>query len=315
MSCPAEIQEQILSYLPFINIIPLRRVCQLWNEIILHLVSRMDNKYISTWTMTLSTASGTQITVPLSLESTRDVSDWNEVYHRPYIFSGPISGIFRSDQAQVLKLQFWDTKQGQHVPRTSPDCAYKCCGLCDITIWPWSTLPVSRQGPLGEVIKWRDLYKIDLWESHWDKASLQHKSRQQHIGMPWAAHGMQVVANDGTHYMSMFHGHPVLVTNEGFIAVPGLPGSTFAPNRIRIALSYSAICGFLLVQRRMEAFQRREICLDPYFALIGDPRMKDLAIRARIGCGCKLVDWEHEDLGIKVIRLDDSESNNFDRFR
>jgi hypothetical protein len=43
--------------------------------------------------------------------------------------------------------------------------------------------------------------------------------------------------------------------------------------------------------------------------------MRELAIQARFGCGCKLVDWEHEDLGIKVIRLEDSECNSFDRFR
>lgn len=124
-----------------------------------------------------------------------------------------------------------------------------------------------------------------------------------------------IPSNQGSNYMSMFHGQPVQITNEGYIAVAGQPGNSLEPNRIRIALSYSAICGFLLVQRRMEAFQRGEICLDPFVEIIRDPRMKEMAIRARIGCGCKLVDWEHEDLGIKVIQLDDSERNNYDRFR
>ena len=313
---PAEIQEQIVSYLPFVNIIPLRRVCCLWNEIILHLLSRINSNYLSSWTMALSTANGTTVSIPLSLESTRDADNWTEIYHRPYIFTGPVSGIFRTDQAQVLKLQFWDTKQGQYIPRTNPECVSKCCGLCDITIWPWSTLPVSRQGPLGEVIKWRDLYKIDLWESHWDKEFIQHKSRQQQIGMQWHTHGMPIMAaNHGVHYMSMFSGQPVQVTNEGHVAVPGLPGTSFLPNRIRIALSYSAICGFLLLQKRMEAFQTGDMGLESLNWIIKDPRGSEPAIRAKLGCGCKLADWEHEDLGIKVIQLDDSESNNYDRFR
>jgi hypothetical protein len=265
--------------------------------------------------MTLSTINGTTVSIPLSLDLTRDATNWTEIYHRPYIFTGPVSGIFRSDQAQVLILQFWDAKQGQPIPRTNPECAYKCCGLCDITIWPWSTLPVSRRGPLGEVIKWRDLYTIDLWESQWDKEFIRHKSRQQQIGMPWNTQGMQLIAaNHGIHYMSMFSGQPVQVTSAGHVAVPGLPGTSFAPNRMRIALSYSAICGFLLLEKRMEALQQ-EVGLETLGSNIRDPRRQGPAIRANIGCGCKLADWEHEDLGIKVIQLDDSESNNYDRFR
>lgn len=124
-----------------------------------------------------------------------------------------------------------------------------------------------------------------------------------------------MAANDGIHYMSMFSGQPVQVTNEGHVAVPGLPGTSFLPNRIRIALSYSAICGFLLVQKRMEAFHTGDSGLDSFGSIIKDPRRRELAIRAKLGCGCKLADWEYEDLGIKVIQLDDSESNNYDRFR
>ena len=110
-------------------------------------------------------------------------------------------------------------------------------------------------------------------------------------------------------------GSPVQMTNDGYVAVQGVPGHTFAPNRIRIALSYSAICGFLLLQRRREEFLMGKIHLEPVGYSIQDPRMWELAIQARIGCGCKLVDWEHEDLGIKVIRLEDLECNGFDRFR
>ena len=116
-------------------------------------------------------------------------------------------------------------------------------------------------------------------------------------------------------YVGIYMASPVQMTGEGHVAVQGIPGHTFAPNRIRIALSYSAICGFLVLQRRREEFLMGKICLDPVGSLVQDPRMRELAIQARVGCGCKLIDWEHEDLGIKVIRLEDSECNSFDRFR
>jgi hypothetical protein len=104
---------------------------------------------------------------------------------------------------------------------------------------------------------------------------------------------------------------PVQITEEGvYIAIQGVPLNSFAPNRIRIALSYSAICGFFVLQRRREEFNEGKTPLDPVSSIIQDPMMKELAIQAKIGCGCKLVDWEHEDLGIKVIRLEDSVSYN-----
>jgi hypothetical protein len=312
---PTEIHEEILSYLPFINLIPLRRVSQLWNLIILHLVGRTkQNSYLSSWTMCLFSSSGVTHSIPLKLESTRDAIDWNDIYHRPYIFSGQISGISRTDQAEVLKLQFWDTKQGEYIPETTSECQFRCCGLCDITVWPWSTLPLSRQGPLGEVIKWRDLYKIDLWESHWDEALLRKRNIEQHIGAAWAAAGPPIIPMNQGH-VNIFMGTPVQMTNQGYIAVHGAPRNSFSPNEIRIALSYSAICAFLLVQKRRERFHQGGMWQDAVASMVMDPKMRQLALQARIGCGCKLVDWEHEDVGIKVIRLEDSESNKFDRFR
>src|SRR5277367_894273 len=187
---------------------------------------------------------------------------------------------------------------------------------------------MSRQGPVGEVITWRDLYKIDLWESTWDEALLQRKRVEQHIGAAWFSgvhagppiFALQHVAQ-GNHHggdggtINIYMGTPVQMTEQGYIAVHGVPGTSFAPNRIRVALSYSAICGFLVLQRRKERFERGEIGFDPVEMAIQDPKIKEAIIQSRVGCGCKLVDWEHEDLGIKVIRLDDSELNSFDRFR
>lgn len=315
---PAEIHEHILSYLPYINLIPLRRVSRLWDLIIFKLIGQSEHlSYLTSWSMILTTNSGTALTIPLNLESTPDAKDWSDVYRRPYIFSGPISGIRRTDHAQVLKFQFWDAKQGKYVPWKNPDCQYRCCGLCDITLWPWATLPVSRRGPLGEVITWRDLYRIDLWESHWDQATLRQRSIEQHIGAE--GHGIPAppivpVQPLQQGYLGIYMESPVQMTGEGHVAGQGGPGNTFAPNRIRIALSYSAICGFLLLQRRKEEFLMGKISLDPVGSLVQDPNMRELAIQARVGCGCKLVDWEGEDLGIKVIRLEDSEGNSFDRF-
>jgi hypothetical protein len=80
-------------------------------------------------------------------------------------------------------------------------------------------------------------------------------------------------------------------------------------------LSYSAICGFLVLQRGKEEFNAEKICFDPVGAAVQDAIMRELGFQATIGCACKLIDWEHEDLGIKVIRLEDSESNGYDRFR
>lgn len=191
---------------------------------------------------------------------------------------------------------------------------------------------MSRQGPLGEVITWRDLYKIDLWESNWDEALLRQKSIEQHIGAAWHTtlhggppiipiqHVLQPQGNllgggGGGGMINIYMGTPVQMTEQGYIAVQGVPGTSFAPNRIRVALSYTAICGFLLLQRRKARFERGEIELDPVERAIQDPKIKEAIIQAKVGCGCKLVDWEHEDLGIKVIRLDESELNNFDRFR
>ena len=47
--------------------------------------------------MILTTPSGTALTIPLNLESTRDAKDWSDIYRRPYIFSGPVSGIRRTE--------------------------------------------------------------------------------------------------------------------------------------------------------------------------------------------------------------------------
>ena len=185
---------------------------------------------------------------------------------------------------------------------------------------------MSRQGPLGEVITWRDLYKIDLWESHWDEALLQKKRIEQHIGAAWhTSHTLAGAAiipiqhlTQGSHQGGTISVHmdtPIQTTEQGSITVRGIPGTSFTPNRIRVALSYSAICGFLVLQRRKERFERGDIGFDPVEMAIQDPKIKEAIVQARVGCGCKLVDWEHEDLGIKVIRLDDSELNNFDRFR
>src|SRR5271170_3008679 len=181
---PAEIYEHILSYLPFTHLLPLRRVSNLFDTIIFHLVSR-PTPYLHSWSLILASSTGIQLSIPLSPHSTRPASTWHEIYTRPYIFSGAVSGISRKDYAQVLKLQFWDEKAGEYVATRNAECRTRCCGLCDITVWPWSTLPMSRQGPLGEVITWRDLYKIDLWESTWDEALLQRKRVEQHIGAAW----------------------------------------------------------------------------------------------------------------------------------
>jgi F-box domain len=311
---PLEIQEQILSLLPFVDLLPLRRVSRLWDLIIFNLLSRVKHRsYLNSWTMTLSTSSGKTLSIPLNLESTRNAKDWSGIYRRPYIFSGAISGIYQADRPQVLKFQFWDTKQGEYSSVINPDCQYRCCGLCDITFWPWTTLPISRQGPLGEVITWRDLYIIDLWESNLDEALLEQKRIEQHIGATWYNAPPIIPANQG--YVGIYIGTPVQMTEDGYVDVQGVPGNSFAPNRIRIALSYSAICGFLVLQRRKEEFNAGKICFDPVRAAVQDPIMKELGIQATIGCGCKLIDWEHEDLGIKVIRLEDSESNGYNRFR
>jgi hypothetical protein len=259
--------------------------------------------------MILTTSSGTTLSIPVNLDLTRDAKDWNDVFRRPYVFSGPISGIQRKENAQVVKFQFWDTKKGIYKSEVNPSCQYRCCGLCDITIWPWSTLPLSRQGPLGEVITWRDLYKIELWESNWDEALLRKKRVEQHIGAAWHP---PIIQED---HINIFMGAPVHMTQQGYIAVQGVPGSSFAPNMVRIALSYSALCGFSLLQRRREMFAQGKIALDSVASRVLDPEMRRLAVQAKIGCGCKLVDWEHENVGIKVIRLDDSEISRFDRFR
>lgn len=295
---PTEIHEQILSYLPFIDLIPLRRVSNLWNLIILHLLSRTKhNVYLQSWTLTLSTSSGQTLSIPLNLESTRPAETWQDIYHRPYIFSGPVTDVTRSDHAQVLKLEFWDTKQGTHILPRDKNCRLRCCGLADFTIWPWSTLPISRHGPLGEVITWRDLYRIDLWESNWDKNVLRQRMVSQQIGG----------------HVNIFMGAPVQMTEAGFIAVQGVVRDSFAPNRIRVALSYSAICGFLVLQRRRE--QEGSALRDKLFSTVGDPMMRELAISSVVGCGCKLMDWEGENLGIKVIRLHEAEGSSFERFR
>lgn len=319
---PAEIYERILSCLPFINLLRLRRVSRLWNRIIFHLLSHTKcNPYLSSWTMVMTTSSGKSIPIPLNLDRTRDATDWADIYRRPYIFSGPISGVYQREHPQVLKFQFWDEKQGEYSPPTNPECRYRCCGLCDTTIWPWSTLPMSRQGPLGEVIQWRDLFKIDLWESHWDDALIRQRSIEQHIGAPWNHDNnpidpqivpppilpMNQPENQGP-IMNFFGGQPIQMNNDGSV-------TSFSPNRIRIALSYSAICGFLLVHRRKQRAHYRRVFLDPVSSVVQDPKMRELAVQSIIGCGCKLVDWEHEDLGIKIIRLDDSECNSYDRFR
>ena len=188
-------------------------------------------------------------------------------------------------------------------------------------MWPWSTLPVSRHGPLGEVITWRDLYKIDLWESHWDDALLQKRSVEQHIGAAWnTAPAQNLVGQIAVFqgYVNIFMGTPVQMTQAGYVAVAGVPAESFMPNRIRIALSYSAICGFLLVQKRKEAFEMgvsKGMTHDPVSLAVRDPEMRALAFNMKVGCGCRLVDWEHEDLGVKVIRLEDAEIDKFDRFR
>jgi hypothetical protein len=314
---PVEIQEHILSYLPFVNLIPLRRVSRLWDFFIFRLISRSKPlSYLTSWSMLLTTSLGRAFTIPLDLESINSAKDWSDIYRRPYIFSGPVSGILRTDRDQILKFQFWDAKQGEYVPWTSPDCRYRCCGLCDITLWPWSTLPVSRQGPLGEVITWRNLYRIDLWESHWDQATLRQRSVEQHIGVAW--HGIPAppivpVQPQQQGYTGIYMASPVQMTNDGHTTAQGPPGNTFAPNRIRIILSYSAICLFLVLQRRKEEFLSGKICLDPMQSLIQDPKMRELITQTTAGCGCKLVDWNREDLGIRVIRLEDLECNSFDK--
>jgi hypothetical protein len=275
--------------------------------------------------MKLSTSSGHTISIPLSLDSTRDGHSFREFAHRPYIFSGPVTGISRTDSVQVLKFEFWDEKQGDYLPCTTSECRLRCCGLCDITLWPWSTLPISRQGPLGEVIKWRDLYKIDIWQSDWDDAFLKQKIVEQHIGAPWsddpqaqAGGPTMTTVNVGGQqggFVSVFMGTHVAMDELGYIAVPGVARNTFAPNRIRVALSYSAICGFLVLQRRRDQYRRGPKAFDPVFAAVQDPAMRALAMQAKVGCGCRLIDWEHEDLGINVIRLEEGECNRFDRFR
>ena len=109
---------------------PLRRVSKIYDVIIFHLLSRTrNNPYLTSWSMILTTSSGRHICIPLSLERTRHANDWKECYHRPYIFSGPISGIHRSDQAQVLKFQFWDEKHGPHAATRGGECRLRCCGL------------------------------------------------------------------------------------------------------------------------------------------------------------------------------------------
>jgi len=113
----------------------------------------------------------------------------------------------------------------------------------------------------------------------------------------------------------VFMGTPVAMDEFGFIAVPGLPRNMFTPNRIRVALSYSAICGFLVLQRRREQYRWGTRAFDPVFAAVQDPAMRALAMQAKVGCGCRLMDWEHEDLGINVIRLEEAECNRFERFR
>ena len=277
--------------------------------------------------MKLSTSSGHTISIPLALDATRDATTFSEIACRPYIFSGPVTGISRSDSIQVLKFEFWDTKQGEYKPCTSSECRLRCCGLCDITLWPWSTLPISRQGPLGEVIKWRDLYKIDIWQSEWDDDFTEQKMVEQQIGAAWpqvqqvgpaqvpTTTTVNIGGNEGGGFVSVFMGTPVTMDELGYIAVPGLYRNSFAPNRIRVALSYSAICGFLVLQRRRDEYSVGIKSFDPVFDAVRDPSMRALAMQARVGCGCRLVDWEHDDLGIKVIRLEEAECNRYERFR
>ena len=319
-SLPTELHEQILSYLPFADLLRLRRVSRLFNTIVFHLLAQPRN--LTTWSITLTTSSGHFVTIPLDHQATRPAHSWSEIYRRPYIFSGPISGVTRTDHAQVLKFRFWDRALGADEEAFVEECRFRNCGLVDVTVWPWSTLPVCRTGPLGEVIRWRDLYKVELWESHWDPSLSWRKRQQQHIGAPFHEHPPQVQQLQGppvvplqNGFVNVFMGQAVQMTENGHIAVPGVPGTSFAPNRCRVALSYSAICGFLVVQRRIEWHKRGVGEWDPVAAAVQDPRMREAGLRARIGCGCKLINWEHEDLGIRMIRLDESETNTFDRFR
>src|SRR5579862_2686231 len=105
---PIEIYEQILSYLPFVNLLPLRRVSRLWNYAILDLLGRTtNNNYMGSWTMKLSMSSGHTLSIPLSLEAMRDATTFSEIERLPYIFSGPLTGIKRTDSIQVLKFEFW----------------------------------------------------------------------------------------------------------------------------------------------------------------------------------------------------------------
>jgi hypothetical protein len=71
-----------------------------------------------------------------------------------------------------------------------------------------------------------------------------------------------------------------------------------------------------MIRRRMDKVKREHAAfrsqVDPVMAAVEDPEMSDLAIRATIGCGCTLVDFEHEDPGIMVIPLEKSSTETFD---
>jgi len=42
-------------------------------------------------------------------------------------------------------------------------------------------------------------------------------------------------------------------------------------------------------------------------------RMRKVAVGARIACGCRLVNWERQDLGNKIVRVCESETNTYER--
>ena len=70
-------------------------------------------------------------------------------------------------------------------------------------------------------------------------------------------------------------GTSVQMREDGYVAVQGVLGNSFAPNRIRIALSYSAVCAILVLQRRKEEFNAGKICFDPLGAAFQDPVAKE----------------------------------------
>ena len=52
---------------------------------------------------------------------------------------------------------------------------------------------------------------------------------------------------------------------------------------------------------------------DPAELAVQDPRLRKVAVGARIECGCRLVNWEREDLGNKIVRLGELETNTYER--